>query len=250
MAGFQQKLSLENTPEGVYTFVNKPATGLMPGGADNNPRNKMFIKNNHTHAPLPMIRTSILLLAFFVVLPGCDIEQREKELEQKALVLQQKEEELQARETALSMKEDELTRMTKALDSTRQDSTFIYDPSLIGLWSVKMTCTQTTCPGSAVGDTKTEQWEISYQGHHILAQALVSDTLTRVYQGIYTGNTIELVEERSGVQAQPATRMIVRLRKVSSRGLEGQREIIREGECKIIYALQMDKQMNRTALKN
>lgn len=196
-----------------------------------------------------MIRTILWCLLFFVVLPGCDIEQREKDLEKKAQVLQQKEEELQAREVALSMKEEELARMTQALDSTRQDSTFIYDPSLIGLWSVSMTCTETTCPGSAVGDARTEQWELSYQGQHIMARALVSDTLTRVYQGIYTGNTIELVEERSGVQAQPATRMIVRLRKVSPAVLEGQREIIREGECKIIYALQMSKQMNRTALK-
>jgi hypothetical protein len=197
-----------------------------------------------------MKQNILLCLAFLFLLYGCDIDQREKEVERKAQALQQKEEELQARETALAMKEEELARQIESIDSTRQDSSFIYDPRLIGLWSVKMTCTETTCPGSAVGDTKTEQWELSYQGHHILARALVSDTLTRVYQGIYTGNTLELVEERSGSPARSTTRMIVRLRLVNASTMEGQREIVREGDCKIIYALQMNKQVTRTALKN
>lgn len=197
-----------------------------------------------------MKRTILICLAFLLVLTGCDIEQREKEVERRTQELRQKAEELQARETALSMKEEELARMARSIDSTRQDSSFIYDPRLIGLWSVRMTCTETTCPGSAVGDTRTEEWELSYQGHHIQAKALVSDTLTRVYQGIYTGNTLELVEERAGPPTQPATRMIVRLRLVNASTMEGQREIVREGDCKIIYALQMDKQQSRTALTN
>lgn len=208
----------------------------------------MFSNETHAPDPLPMKQIIVTCLAFLPLLWGCDIDQREKEVARKTLELQQKEEELQARETALTMKEEELARMSRSLDSTGKDSTFIYDPRLIGLWSVKMTCTETTCPGSAVGDTKTEQWELSYQGRHILAKAGVSDTLTRVYQGIYTGNTLELVEERGGAPAHPATRMIVRLRLVTPKTMEGQREIVREGDCKIIYALQMDKQETRTAL--
>jgi hypothetical protein len=72
----------------------------------------------------------------------------------------------------------------------------------------------------------------------------VGRELQRVYSGLYTGNTLELVEDRAVANGQPATRMIVRLRMVSNRTLEGQREIVREGECKIIYALQMEKQQN------
>ena len=44
--------------------------------------------------------------------------------------------------------------------------------------------------------------------------------------------------------------MIVRLRLVNAGTMEGQREIVRVGDCKIIYALQMDKQETRTAIKN
>ena len=131
-----------------------------------------------------MKRIIFIGLALLPLLWGCDLDEREKAVERKALELQQKEEELQARELALTQKEEALARLTQPLDSTHKDSSLIYDPRLIGLWSVRMTCTQTTCPGSAVGDTKTEQWELSYQGHHILAKALVSDTLTRVYQRV------------------------------------------------------------------
>lgn len=202
----------------------------------------MLYTRNHTYNPFPMMRTMLLCFCFFLLLSGCDIDKREKELEKKAQELQQKAEELQAKELALNLKEQELAQLARAIDSTRQDSTFIYDPTLIGMWSARMTCTETTCAGSAVGDTKTEQWQITYQGQQILAKALVSDTLTRVYQGIYTGNTLELVEERGRADVRPVTRMIVRLRKVGPSTMEGQREIIREGECKIIYALQMVKQ--------
>lgn len=188
-----------------------------------------------------MKRMILICLAILLIVTGCDIEQREKEVERRTQELRQKEEELQARETALSMKEEELARVAKAFDSTRQDSSFIYDPRLIGVWSVRMTCTETTCPGSAVGDTKTEQWEISYQGDSIQAKAMTGGQLLRVYSGIYTGNTLELVEERPAGPGAPATKMIVRLRMTGERTMEGQRDIIRDGDCKIIYALSLAK---------
>lgn len=188
-----------------------------------------------------MKRMILTCLVFLLILSGCDIDKREKEVEKKAQALQQKEEELQARETALAMKEEELARQARAIDSSRQDSSFIYDPRLIGLWSVKMTCTETTCPGSAVGDTKSEQWDISYQRDSIQAKAMAGGQLIRVYNGIYTGNTLELVEARPAAPDVPATKMIVRLRMTGEKTMEGQRDIIRDGDCKIIYAISMAK---------
>lgn len=188
-----------------------------------------------------MKRIILICLAFSLTLLGCDIDRREKEVERKTQELTQKEEELRARELALTQKEEQLATQAKNEDSTRQDSSFIYDPRLIGLWSVTMTCTETTCPGSAVGDRKTEQWEISYQGDSIQAKAIAGGQITRVYSGIYTGNTLELVEARPAGPGTPATKMIVRLRMTSERTMEGQRDIIRDGDCKIIYALSLAK---------
>jgi hypothetical protein len=58
-----------------------------------------------------------------------------------------------------------------------------------------MTCTETTCPGSAIGDTKTETWDISYQNNVLLAKANVGDKLTRVYTGTYDGTNLVLIED-------------------------------------------------------
>jgi len=43
-----------------------------------------------------------------------------------------------------------------------------------------MRCTETNCSGSAVGDTKNEQWEIGYQNGGIVAQAFSGNKLVRV----------------------------------------------------------------------
>lgn len=192
------------------------------------------------------ILTPFFFILFCGLLQGCDFDQREKELQQKAAELQQREQALQLREATLRLKEEALAERTRALDSavldsTARDSAFVYNPRLVGTWAVQMTCTETTCPGSAVGDTKAEHWELSYQDNDIVARAKVGKELIRVYRGVYTGNTLELVENREATAAQPAARMIVRLRLVSDRLMEGEREIARADDCKIIYALQMNK---------
>jgi hypothetical protein len=204
----------------------------------------MMIPQAHTRSSLLLRSFALLCLPLLLLLQGCDIDKREKALEKRSAELKQWEETLLLRENDLKLKEEELAQRARNRDSSARDSAFIYNPALIGSWAVQMTCTETTCAGSAVGDTKTEQWDISYQDNHVIAKALVGRELQRVYRGLYTGNTLELVEDRAVANGQPATRMIVRLRMVSNRTLEGQREIVREGECKIIYALQMEKQQN------
>lgn len=185
----------------------------------------------------------ILLLVFFVLLSsGCNLRQREEALTQKESSLHQKEQELLLKEKTLQLKEEELVKREKRADSTGLfDSTAAYHAAITGTWEVKMTCTETSCPGSAVGDTKNETWELAYQDNRIVARAMVNNELVRVYSGFFTGNTLELVETRENNTTQPATRMVVRLRLASENQMEGQREIERIGECKIIYETVMNK---------
>ena len=192
------------------------------------------------------ILTPFLGLFFCCLLQGCDFGKREKELQRKAAELQQREQTLLLREATVRLKEEALAERVRALDSTAgdttgRDSAFRHNTSLVGNWAVQMTCTETTCPGSAVGDTKAEHWEVSYQDSDIIAKALVGKALIRVYRGAYSGNTLELVENRAATASQPAARMTVRLRVLSDRQMEGEREIERADDCKIIYALQMNK---------
>lgn len=184
----------------------------------------------------------VLLLAVIVVSPACNLRQREEALRKKEVELKEKEQELLLKEKTLQIKEDELLQKEQKLDSTTlNDTTFIYNPNLIGLWSVKMICTETTCPGSAIGDTKNEQWQIAYQANKIIAKAMVGNQLVRVYSGTFKGNILELVDEQENGENN-GTKISVRLRFTSENTMQGQREILRIGDCRILYSLQMNKE--------
>ena len=189
-----------------------------------------------------MRQIALLLLLAVLFLPACNTREKD-ELRQKEELLKQKEQELMVKENNLQLKEEALLAREEALKKPVEvDTTANMNPALLGLWSVTMNCIETTCPGSAVGDTKTEQWDISFQENKFIAKAMANDKLVRIYSGIYTGNTLELIAEPLTTDAQPGTKMIARLRKTEKNTLEGQREIIRAEGCKIIYELQMTKQ--------
>lgn len=187
---------------------------------------------------------ALFLFSFLFFCSGCDLRKREEELQKREAALNQKEQEIFLKEKTLQLKEQELVKREQKIDTIqKEDSTHLYNALLIGVWQVKMTCTETTCAGSAVGDTKTEQWTISYQGNTIIAKAMDGEKLVRVYTGFYTGNTVELVEDREGISLQPDIKMVVRLQLVNETTMDGQRDIVRQDDCKVVYALQLKKQV-------
>ncbi len=184
-----------------------------------------------------------LVVLLLLILNSCNLDRKEKELQQKQDMLDQKEQQLILRDKTLQLKEEELIAREIKLDSTlRKDSTSAIDSTLLGRWAVKMVCTETSCSGSAVGDTKTEQWEITNEGNSFIAKAMSGDQVIRVYTGLYTGNTLELVAEVERTPAQPAAKIVARLHIANESRLEGAREIVRENDCKITYTMEMDKQ--------
>lgn len=171
---------------------------------------------------------------------GCDLRKKEAELQTKEAELNQREQELLLKEKTLQLKEEELLSKEKT-DTLNKKTSGLYNPAIIGIWQVKMICTETTCPGSAVGDTKTEQWNISFEANRIIAKVLSDDKLMRSYIGIPSTNSLELVAEQDNTVAPSTTIMVVRLNLISPNRMEGQREIIRDN-CKVTYSLQMEKQ--------
>jgi superfamily I DNA and/or RNA helicase len=189
-----------------------------------------------------MIRSFMMLVIVLSLFPGCNLREREKSLDQRSQSLDQREQELLLKERSLQLKEEELLKRELPADSVQlTDTTAVYDASLIGAWAVKMVCTEATCPGSAVGDTKNETWNLSYQNNTLLVRAMTGNQLVRVYSGIYNGSLIELSEDRDMTATAPASKMTVRLRVLNNNTLEGQREIIREGNCKILYSVNMTR---------
>jgi hypothetical protein len=174
---------------------------------------------------------------------GCKSRRKREEFERRRLELNQKEQALLFKEKTLQLKEEELRKREEEVDSSRMlDSVNVYNSVLIGTWSVKMTCTETTCMGFAVGDTKNEVWDISYQQNSILAKAMEGNSLVRVYSGRFTGSAVELTEITDSTRSLVATKTFVRLNIINENTMEGQREIFRENECRVTYELELRKQ--------
>ena len=182
------------------------------------------------------------ICAMTFLLPACGFREREQALQKKEAELTQKEQALIVKEKTLQLKETNLLLKEKRIDSTlHEDSIMVNNPALLGQWDVTMNCIETTCPGSAIGDTKKEKWIIQNAGSQILAKAMKDNQLLRIYIGSYVNNYLELVDSTTVTAADPVTKITVRLQPVTPSSMEGEREIIREGDCKVTYALQLAK---------
>ena len=186
-----------------------------------------------------------------LILTRCDSKARQEATAKKEEELTAWEQQLNLREKTLALKEDELQQRKHVLDSlqhqsktdsTQSDSAAVQNANILGLWDVKMVCTETTCPGSAVGDTKSETWDFYYANDHLIARAMAGDNLVRIYTGTLTGTAIALNEVVENTAAAPTTKLLVDLTVKSDKLMEGKREIVRENECKIVYDLQLSRQ--------
>jgi hypothetical protein len=191
------------------------------------------------------MRSLFFLLLTLIIFSGCDGRKREQALELKQTELNQKDQELKLREQSLQLREEELAKRERLLDTTNKNSvdtlSALY-PKLAGLWNVTMRCTETTCQGSAVGDIKTEQWDISIQNNTVVAKAMSDKNLLRIYSGTFLGNSFELTAQQENAATQQAAKMIVRLQPTKENEMTGQREILRSHNCRILYALELRKQ--------
>ena len=180
-----------------------------------------------------------------ITFSGCNLRKREIALEKRAAQVDEKEQLLFAKEQSLEAREQMLNDREKLLDSTSlktsNDSLFLKYPGLPGSWAVKMVCIETNCPGSAVGDTKNEQWDFTFHDNAIIATAISNNQMVRVYSGTYFANSIRMTVQKDTADAQTA-KMLVRLQDIKDKEMVGEREIIQESGCRIVYSLQLKKQ--------
>jgi len=184
------------------------------------------------------MKLSTLLLSLILLLNSCD--NREQKLRKKEMELIQKEQELLLREKELQLREQQLTSQQR-VNTNENKNNSVKNQKVTGSWTAQMTCIETDCEGSAIGDTKNEQWEISNKNNIFLAKAMAKNKLVRVYSGELHGNIFELSAEQNAAESSAQAKMLVKLKVVSATRMEGRREIFREG-CKIIYSLELNKQ--------
>lgn len=182
-----------------------------------------------------------LYILFFT---SCGQAAREQKLADREKQVIRQQQELIVKAGQLALKEAQLTMREKHLDSalTIQDSLITLFPKLAGNWNVSMVCSKATCPGSAVGDTKTEQWKIELQGNTVIAQSFTKKVLSRVYTGNYKDGLLQLTAGSLEATADTNTQINLFLRPVGdSTSMAGKRNITRT-ECQIVYDLTLKKQ--------
>ncbi|MEJ5960824.1 hypothetical protein [Pedobacter immunditicola] len=181
----------------------------------------------------------VLLLMLTISLQSCGLNEREKKLKKRLKETTRKEQQLLAWEQRLKMKEDSLEFAKQSLDSTNKgtDTVSTYDPAIVGKWNVKMSCIETSCSGSAIGDTKTETWAISYMQNTVVVNAYSGTVLTRVYIGTYKNKVLQILDEKPNAGAL----IIANLNFTSEDRMDGNREVVQNDDCKIVYALNARK---------
>ncbi len=177
-----------------------------------------------------------LLLLFF--LSGCGLNERQSAIEKREQELNQKEKELLLWEKDLQLKEDSLKLIIALQDSASlNDSTLEVPQEILGMWTTKMVCTQSSCSGSVLGDTKVEQWLISVQNKIVIVQAMNNKMqISRIYTGTINENgQISLQTSRIDLNSpdNKMTTINVLLEKKGDNTMEGQREIIQADNCRL-----------------
>jgi hypothetical protein len=191
-----------------------------------------------------MCKSLLTLFAFslLMLLPGCTNSGHDQVLREKETALNRREAELINRERIVEAAEAKLKAAKAGRDATsRPDSSQYYQPVLTGDWQVRMTCTESNCTGFAVGDSRTEQWSISYIGYTLFVKATTKNTFIRSYTGYAFENSLELSERRDSTRPSSDVRMKIRLQLSDSTSMSGDREIIQDNNCKVVYALQLKK---------
>lgn len=179
------------------------------------------------------------LLFFSIILfTACGLSEREHKIQQKQRELEARQETLMLLEQQLVQKEQMLVDRERRLDSTKRgiDSVVIHGPSVTGAWQVEMQCVETSCPGSALGDIKTEQWVIGKDSSGIIVNVFVNKNMTRTYRGKYTHSGMALIDNNS----VGAGTIEVTLRMLNEKKMDGIREI-KLPNCKTTYSIKADK---------
>ncbi|MCE7066984.1 hypothetical protein [Dyadobacter sp. CY326] len=183
-----------------------------------------------------MKRWTLAFLVFVATFQSCGFKEKEAQLAKREQKVAEKEQTLMQWEQRLALLDKDLQEKKKR---QLQDSSAVNDSlqaqPFTGKWIVKMQCTETNCSGSAIGDSKTETWEIAYRNKGIVASAYAGNELSRVYHGSFSQNRLEVTN------GQPGSASVMRvIMELTDGKMEGMREVQR-ADCKIRYALTAER---------
>ena len=184
----------------------------------------------------------IFIVMGFVFITGCDYQSRNEALDKKMNELNQREAILSLKEQQMEIKVEQINEKEKILDSTAHvlnDSLLRSHKKIEGGWRVDMICTQTNCSGSAVGDLKTERWNITVEGNNVIANVGSKSALSKSYTGSFEGNLITLTADQDTTEVNATIE--VHLQQSTDKEMEGDRVVTQTSGCQILYSLRLKR---------
>ena len=178
----------------------------------------------------------IYLLLFSLIMFSCN-NQEAQEVKARGIALEKLRDSLLVKERELDLKAQELDKREQMLDTVNNSvPEGITNPNLTGKWQVKMTCVETNCSGSAIGDVRNEQWNLSYRNDLFIIEGLTNGAVNTLYTGLYNGNELQLNADNIA-----GTTISIVLTPSESGTMVGRREVTQAGGCKIFYRLNLNK---------
>lgn len=179
----------------------------------------------------------IYLLLFSFIIVSCN-NQEAQEMKARGIALEKLRDSLMVKERELDLKAQELEKREQMLDTTTNNAPEgIINPNLTGKWQVKMTCVETNCSGSAIGDVRNEQWNLSYRNDLFIVEGLTNGAVNTLYTGLYNGNELQLNADNNAA----GTTISIVLTPAENGTMVGRREVTQAGGCKIFYRLNLNK---------
>jgi len=182
----------------------------------------------------------LMICCCISAISSCGIKEREERITQRETDLFQREQTVKLKEEELLKREENLKLAQLQLDSNKRswDSVGVYNETLPGEWNVIMNCMETSCEGSAIGDSKTEQWQIGYENNQVVAKAYSRKKLVRVYRGIFNNNMLSLKEQENTTETQISVTLSPDEKDVNK--MKGSR-VISQPTCRIVYTLDVTR---------
>ncbi|MCD9853426.1 hypothetical protein LUD75_01825 [Epilithonimonas sp. JDS] len=178
----------------------------------------------------------LLLLSLTIFLFSCKENEREKQLDIREKILSEK-------ENIFAQKESEFQSLLKMRDSLyakKTDSVIVptWPVDILGKWSGKVICTESTCSDYVIGDQRTDVWEFVNDSLQTSVNVYSNNNLVRTYSGKLENNEIRLNFKTDSTAAKLVD-MNILLNEISPGKMRGKRTITVNNNCSAAFSVEL-----------
>ena len=183
------------------------------------------------------MRNLLFYIFIFISLLSCTDDQKEQSLLQR-------EQNLSAREKDFEIKEAEYKSLLSLRDSLENIEEEIpvqtvLPEGILGKWSGKMVCTESTCADHVIGDQRNDIWEFSANGLKMTNKTGGE----RLFTATLVGTELKLTsDETANITSRSS--ITLSIDDLQNGRMKGTREFIGQDECIAKFSVELEKAKN------